>query len=220
MKYRRILLDIDAQRDFFAPGGSCYTPSATLAAVRLYDLFRWARVEHIPVISAVLRLREGQRRIMSRRPHCVEGTGGDRKLSQTVMPGRINLGMRNCTDLPENLLSDYRQVIFERRVTNLFSHARAERLFTQIEGATFIICGAGLAHGIAQAALGLRSRGFAVIVAKDATVDLSHPLAEMARRRMETKGVLFLPTAKIIAAPCPRRGRRRRQIGAILQGFG
>jgi len=219
MKYERILLDIDVQRDLFAPGGSCYAPAASSAAAWIYALFRWARALRIPVISTLLRIRSSQRGPFSARPHCVEGTAGERKLSRTILARRINLGLRNCTDLPEDLLLEYPQVMFEQRVTNIFSHARAERLLSQLDGATFIICGAGLAHGVAQAALGLRRRGFAVIVAEDATLHLGHRRADMARLRMEAKGVLFLPARKIIAARRPHRWRRRRRAsGAVLQG--
>ena len=209
MKQELVLLDIETQRDFFCRGGSCYTKRATAVASKVYDLFTWVRAYHIPVMSTVLRLRPGQGSILSDKPHCIEGTKGERKLSRTVLSKRIDLGIRNSTDLPVNIFEQYHQVIFEKRCPDIFAHARPERLISQIDAGTFVICGAGLAGGIVEAAVGLRNRGFAVIVASDAVVDLDGDTA-MARLRAEVKGVLFLTTRRIIATyPATQRRRRR-----------
>jgi len=60
MVHERILLDIETQRDFFEPGRSCYSPDASRAAQSIYRLFSWARIDHIPVISTVLRVRANE----------------------------------------------------------------------------------------------------------------------------------------------------------------
>ena len=198
MKFKRILLDIEAQHDFFVPGGSCYTRIASHRAQQIYRLFRWAARNRVPVISTVLRVRRFERGPLSDVPHCVEDTEGERKLLRTVLPRRINLGLRNITDVPIDLFNTYQQVIFEKRHTDIFLHAAAERLITDIEVATFVICGAGVARGIVQAALGLRNRGFGVILAADAVLELGDPLELMAYRRMEAKGVVFAPAANIV----------------------
>jgi nicotinamidase-related amidase len=201
----RVLLDVETQRDFFCPGGSCYNPKALKALKGIYMLFDWARRGHIPVLSTVLRVRKQEIGPLAPVPHCVDDTWGEQKLARTALPHRINLGLLNTTDLPEYLLSHYRQVIIEKRETDLFAHARAERLITELPRTTFVICGAGLAKSIAQAAIGLRTRGFGVIVAADAVLDLGDPAAAMARSRMEAKGVVFAPTQDIVA---PRPSRR------------
>jgi len=205
MKLKRLLLDVETQRDFFTPGGSCYTREASAVARRIYQLFAWAGKHGVPVISTVLRVRPNERGPLAKAPHCIDGTDGERKLSRTLLPRRINLGLRNTTDLPANLFRRYRQVIFEKRHTDILLHTRAERLLTELPAATFIICGAGLAGGIAEAAIGLRMRGFGVIVASDAVLDLGDDPAGMARLRMEAKGTIFVPTRKIISPrPCWR----------------
>ena len=207
MNYECILLDIEVQRDFFAAGGSCYAKEASRCAAKIYELFDWAKTNDIPIISTVLRLRQGKQGPLCDVPHCLEGTDGEHKLAKTVLHKRANLGLRNTTDLPTELFSEYKQVIFEKRDTDIFTHARAERLISQLAGGTFIICGAGLAHGIVEAAVGLRKRGFAVIVASDAVLDLADRAAKMARLRMEAKGVIFLPTRKIIRTSQPSKRR-------------
>jgi nicotinamidase-related amidase len=200
-----VLLDVETQRDFFCPGGSCYNPRSLKALKGIYMLFDWARRDHVPVLSTVLRVRRHEVGPLAPVPHCVDDTWGEQKLPRTALPHRINLGLLNTTDLPEYLLSEYRQVIIETRETDLFAHARAERLITELPRTTFVVCGAGLAKPIAQAAIGLRTRGFGVIVAEDAVLDLGDPSAAMARSRMEAKGVVFAPTRDVVA---PRPSKR------------
>ena len=207
MDYERIVLDIETQRDFFLPSGSLYSDAAAEASRNIYRIFEWVRANNIPVISTVLRVRPFATGPMSDRPHCVDGTDGEKKLPRTVLPRRINLGMINSTDLPDDLFQRCQQVIFEKRNTDIFAHARAERLLTELHGSTFILCGAGVAQGLVQAAVGLRTRGFGVIVARDAIVDFGHPRAEMACLRMQAKGAIFAPTADIIATPIPPKRR-------------
>ncbi len=209
MDHERILLDIETQQDFFDPSGNCYTPRSPKAAANIRRLFAWARKEHIPVISTVLRVRAGERGPLSSIPHCIEDSPGEQKMPGTIMATRINLGLRNTTDLPRRIFSRYQQVIFEKRDTDIFHHTRAERLITELEPATFIVCGAGVAHGIVEATVGLRSRGFSVILVEDAVADLEHPMAEMAYLRMEAKGIVFTPTKEIIVPRTVRKKMRR-----------
>lgn len=205
MNFDRILLDVHTQRDFFHPAGSMYTPKASAIAEHIYRLFDWARKNEVPVISTVLRVRPFQPGPLGETAHCIDSTDGERKLARTILPRRVNMGLLNTTDLPENLFPHYQQVIFEQRDTDIFVHARAERLLTELSHATFVICGAGVAHGIVQAAVGLRTRGFGVILASDAVLDFEHPLADMANLRMQAKGTIYAPTSEIVAPLTKRR---------------
>lgn len=202
----RILVDIESQRDFFSPGGSLHAGRNAPVAGNIYRLFAWARRHDVPVISTVLRVRAGELGPLGESPHCIEGTRGEEKLPRTILVRRINLGLRNTTDLPGHIFRRYQQVIFEKRQTDIFAHARAERLITELPMTTFVLCGAGVSAGIAQAAVGLRSRGLSVVVASDAILAVRDEAAEMARKRMAAKGAIFVPTRKIVdPAACPRR---------------
>lgn len=206
MKFERILIDIETQHDFFHPGGSLYTREASKRARKIYRLFQWAGRNQVPIISTVLRVRRGERGPLADVPHCVEETEGERKLLRTVRPKRINLGMRNVTDVPHNLFEEYEQVIFEKRHTDMFQHAAAERLITDIDEATFVICGAGMSRGIVEAAVGLRNRGHGVILAEDAVLAVDPDRAAMAHDRMEAKGVVPARTESIVV-PVKRKRR-------------
>ncbi len=217
MKYKRILLDIETQADFFSPAGSRYKPESKPAADNIYRLFRWARMHGIPVISTVLRLRRSDISPLIDTPYCIEDSPGERKLARTILPSHINLGLLNTTDLPQNIFRTHQQVIIEKRHTDIFRHARLERLVTELQNATYIICGAGVAGGIVEAAVGLRNRGCGVILASDAVMAINGDLADMAYRRMEAKGVIFVPTRKIIS---PRKTRQRKGYRIMQIGSG
>ena len=215
MNYERILLDVDTQRDFFVPSGSMYNVQAATAVGNVYRLFDWARKQSVPVISTVLRVRPFQHGPMGETPHCVDGTEGERKLARTILPRRVNLGLLNTTDLQHNIFHRFQQVIFEQRETDIFAHARAERLLTELGKATFVVCGAGVAQGLVQAVVGLRSRGFGVIVASDAILDFKHPLAKMAYLRMEAKGAIFASTSEIVTPVKAAAVKQRNGVAAF-----
>lgn len=198
MNFDLILLDIEVQRDFFVTRGHCYTPEAATARPNIYALFDWAKKNEQPIISTVLRVPPGRVGPLAETPHCIEGTSGERKLARTVVKPYLNLGLQNTTDLPNDLFRHYRQAIFEKRNTDIFLHARAERLLSELPQVSFILCGAGVAHGIVQAAVGLRMRGFGVVLATDAVLGLDDSHAGMAYSRMNAKGVLLLKTREII----------------------
>lgn len=198
MTPNRVILDIETQHDFFHPSGSCYRPRASEIAKNIYRLIRSARKRRVPVISTVLRVRPGELGPLATVPHCIEGTPGEMKLTRTLLSRRINFGLRNITDLPPGLFRQYQQVIIEKRNTDIFKHARIERLITELPATTFIVCGAGVGQGIAQAVIGLRSRGFGVIVARDAVLMTGGPQYILPLERMEAKGAILLPTSKIV----------------------
>ncbi len=218
MKYDTILLDIETQADFFQPKGSLYDRrSAPMASKAINTLFKWVKEKRIPVLSTVLRVRPGETGPLAETPHCIEGTAGERKLPRTILPDRLNLGMRNTTDLPDDIFQNVQQVIVEKRRTDIFKHERLERLITELPPVTFVVCGAGTAGGVVEAVVGLRSRGFPVIVAEDGILDLGRPLAEMSRLRMEAKNSVFAPAAEIVR---PKPGKKRyRSVDEILESW-
>jgi len=214
MQHGRVLLDLFTQRDFFSREGSCYSVASGRAARNVRRMFRWSRSESIPVISTLLRTRCGEPSPMAAVPHCVDGTWGEGKLRGTVLPRHINFGLRNIAHLMPDVFESYQQAIFEMRHTDIFSHRRIERLLTELDGATFFLLGAGVAHGIFQAAMGLRARKAAVVLARDAVAALPDPAAGPRAIRLDAKGVVFATTAEIIAPrphARPRHRLRRKQ---------
>ena len=124
---------------------------------------------------------------------------GEQKLPGTILPSRINYGLRNITDLPDDPFAEHQQLIFEKRDTDILQHARVERLITEMDPGVFIVCGAGVGQGIVEAVVGLRARGFEVVVANDAILDLYAPGQYLPLERMAAKGAIFVPTDHVVA---------------------
>ena len=209
MRYERILLDMEVQKDFFCRSGRFYSRTNGPVLRHIKELLKWAKNQCVPVVSTLLR---ASRTTVDydHLPYCIEGTEGELRVPRTVLPNHIAFGTRRTTDLPESILDHYQQVIFEKRDLDILSNLRIERLLTQLSGnATFILCGAGLVGGIARAAITLRSRKFGVIIANDAIADLGDPSTEMALRRMAAKGVVSCLTSAIIAPPVATKRKVR-----------
>jgi nicotinamidase-related amidase len=94
-----------------------------------------------------------------------------------------------------------------------------ERLITELDLSTFIVCGAGVGHGIVEAVIGLRNRGHRVLVAKDGVLAVGQPRYTFPMERMEAKGALLLPAKEIISpadkvVPAVKHGRSTRWAGS------
>lgn len=216
MREPLLLLDLETQKDLFQAGGSLYKQTANPIKSNIYRLFNWANHTGTPVISTQLLVRPGRRGPFGPVPHCAEGTEGAEKLTRTLLRNRINLGLAHNADLPQTLFEDYQQVIFETREPDLLRHAKAERLITELPTETrFIVTGAGVAQGIKQAVIGLRSRGFEMIVAEDAVLDLGDPAAEMAWLQMLAKSAQPMSTAQILQDYAPARRSRQARRSAV-----
>lgn len=216
MREPTLLLDIDTQKDMLQAGGSLFKQAANQPKANIYRLFDWAKHTGAPVISTQLLVRPGRIGPFGDQPHCIEDTEGAEKLTRTLLNRRINLGLANNADLPPDLFQTHQQVIFQTREPNLLGHAKAERLITELSNDyRVIICGVGAAAGIRQAVIGLRSRGFDVVIAEDAVLDMDDPKAEMAWLQMLAKSAQPSSTAQILKdfAPAPRRAR---SLDAIL----
>ena len=224
MWFDKVLLDVEVQRDFFSPGGALFSRSHLRAARNVRRLFAWVRRQRIPVMSTMLRVRTGRIGPLAPVPHCIDNSNGEKRISGALLRRYVNFGIRNVTDLPDDVFETYQQVIFEKRVTDIFAHTRAERLLTELEADTFFVCGAGTAGGIVEAVIGLRARGFHVVLASDAILDLDSPDAPYAWLRMLAKACVPMATDEIIQLPggirrpAPAAGASVRLPGRALTG--
>ena len=88
MHHSKVMLDIELQRDFFSPGGACFSEHSLPAGRNVRRLFRWARRRGIPVLSTMLRLRGGRSGPLAAVPHCIEGTPGEKRIGGASGPTR------------------------------------------------------------------------------------------------------------------------------------
>jgi nicotinamidase-related amidase len=191
-RIRRVLIDIDTQYDLL--NHTDQDRSAILSRIR--RLIAWARVRQIPVISTALsRLGLENSVTPAGSPtECIEGTAGQRKIRYTILHNHIRFGPENRLDLPRHLLSDYQQVIFEKRTEDPFTHPRTDRMLTDLKRDEFIVFGMGLEKAVKATVLGLLYRRKKVLVVTDAVNGCDVREANLALRQMEAKGAKLITT--------------------------
>jgi len=190
-RFRRVLIDVDTQYDLLFGNG--IDRSEMLRRIR--RLMAWARVHHVTVISTALAQRgRSSAEAGGVESVCVEGTAGQRKIGYTVLHSSIQFGAENRLDLPRHLLTDYQQVIFEKRTADPFSQPRADRLLTEMKADEFIVFGMGVEKAVKATVLGLLCRRKKVLVVEDAIDGQDRHEAMMAVRHMEAKGAKLVTT--------------------------
>jgi len=194
-KIRRVLIDIDTQYDLL--NHTNQDRSGILSRIR--RLIAWARVRQIPVISTALS-RPGIENSVTPAgspTECIEGTAGQRKICYTLLHNHIRFGPENRLDLPRHLLSDYQQVIFEKRTEDPFTHPRTDRMLTDLKRDEFIVFGMGLERAVKATVLGLLYRRKKVLVVIDAVNGCNVRETKLALRQMEAKGAKLITTESL-----------------------
>ena len=79
-------LDVDTQRDFMLPTGALYVPGAERILPKLRRLFDFARKNEISILSSVDAHVPDDPEFKQFPPHCVQGTEGQRKVDETLLP--------------------------------------------------------------------------------------------------------------------------------------
>lgn len=165
VQHPNVLLDVDSQVDFLTADGR--RPVRNLQVVsNIQRVFRWARHCRLTVISSIdfHRITDPVREVP---PHCLAGTPGVQKLSCTLLPRRTLVQTDDTINLPHDLLTRYRQVLFLKRGDDLTRNPKADRLPDGHPGCQFHysgrgpgrVCshpGAGAAHAAAQCLAGQR----------------------------------------------------------------
>ncbi len=201
---RRILIDIDTQRDFFlAEGNACIrNHRRVLANVR--RVAAWAKYRRIPVISTCeVYPRQSQAGVypnhngLSLINYCLDGTDGQKKIRYTLLNNRVNFAADGSTDLPRDVLRRYRQIILHKRCVDPFDEPRIERLLSEVQASEFILIGASAEGAVKATALGLRQRGKKVSVVVDAVGSHNKREAKLAFRKMKAKGARLIETKRL-----------------------
>ncbi|MBN1845181.1 MAG: cysteine hydrolase [Sedimentisphaerales bacterium] len=192
-RVRRVCIDIDTQYDRLNHTDRDRTDLLT----RIRRLVAWARVRRIPLISTALSRLSVHNSVTpaGTRQECIEGTPGQMKIPYTLMPRHILIGPENRMDLPSDLLSDYQQVILEKRTEDPFTHPRTDRLLTDLKRDEFIVFGVGAEKAVKATVLGLLYRRKHVLVVADAIDGDTPKTLQMALRQMEAKGAKLVTTA-------------------------
>lgn len=219
-----VLVDVDTQHDFCAPGGALFVRGAdglsgafgalTAAGLRrgamilgsvdshAFDAWEFAGAEDAGP--------NGERPGFP--PHCVKGTAGWLKVPGTTAP-RVRF-LPNAPLAPAELdrvvtKGAPQQLLFEKEVYSLFANPNAEAVLERVVPAgarpRFFVYGVALDYCVRAAALGLvdwlARRGAAggeVLLVADATASVVPEGGEKALTECAAKGVRTIPTSEAL----------------------
>ena len=194
----RVLIDLNTQCDYFLARGAVPVANRSDVIPNIRRLFEWARHWSVPVISS-LDAHRADEPFNGVPRHCIDRTPGQRKLPFTLLPRRILLDGDNTLDLPPDILSRYRQIIFAKRSRDLLGNPKADRLLTDMNVTHQIVFGVLSEHCVKATVLALLTRQRNVVVVRDACGHWNGNEAELALRQIEAKGAYMTTTEQIIA---------------------
>ncbi len=211
-RFRRVLIDVDTQYDLIYNSDNNIDNSNVLRNIR--RLMAWSRVHDIRVISTELTRRADNvvEDASLPKPKCVENTPGHKKIRYTMLSNHVVFGPENRMDLPRHILSDYKQIIFEKRTYNPFVQPRADRLLTELRADEFIIFGFDLKNAIHTTALGLLLRKKKVALVVDAIEQIPRDEFDLEVRKIEAKGAKLIKTIDITGSSSSLIGKTYNKI--------
>jgi nicotinamidase-related amidase len=198
MYLKRIIIDLNTQRDFLCPDGAVRVLNRRLVLPPLRMLMRWARRQRVPVISTVEAHRPGEPTNSNPR-HCIDGTTGQQKLAFTLLPNRVLVEADNTHSLPLDLLDQHGQVIFRKRTRDVMNNPKADRFFSELRAEMMYVFGMTVENTVKPFVLGLLARRQPVTVIRDACGWWDPADADMAFRQMVAKGAQMLPTGELVS---------------------
>ncbi|NLK42419.1 MAG: cysteine hydrolase [Planctomycetes bacterium] len=196
LRKKRILIDVDTQRDFFLADGQMCVRNHRRVLANIRRVMAWARHEHIRVISTALIHSPHDHQ----EPYCRIGTEGVRKLRYTLRHHHVTFDADDSTDLPRENVQDAEQIVLLKRTVDPFDEPRAERVLTETKANELIVVGGPTETSVLFTVLGLLIRQKNVIVVYDAIGSLDKNAAQVALRKMQAKGAKLLDTRSLFGA--------------------
>ena len=192
-------LDVDTQRDFMLPTGALYVPGAERILPKLRRLFDFARKNEISILSSVDAHVADDPEFKQFPPHCVQGTEGQRKVDETLLPRPLIFQQQPVDrNLPE-AVRKHQQIIVEKQSLDLFSNPIAERL-TRVLPPRAIVFGVTTEYCVKMACLGLRRLGVQTVLITDAVRALAPKTEKEAVEEMRRAGVEFILLEALLGA--------------------
>ena len=190
-KRRRVIVDVDTQRDLMLAEGEHCIRNHRRVLANIRRVMAWARKKNLRIISTVGCSENGNGNGNG------ESRNGQRKIPYTLLNRRISFVADGSTDIPQNVLRDYKQVVFNKRTVDPFAEPRIERLLSEMQAEEFVVIGSVAEASVKAMVLGLLQRQKRVCVVIDAVGSLNKRKAELAIRQMEAKGAKLIEAKKL-----------------------
>ncbi len=189
---KQVLIDVNTQRDFLLAGGKACIRNHRRVLAHIRRVMAWARRKNIPIISTCDVYPNNNHE--EENHHCVDGTDGQKKIHYTLLQNRATFPADGSTDLPRDMMRQYKQIIFHKRCVDPFDEPRIDRLLSEVRASEFVLIGACAEDAVKATALGLLQRGKKVAVVVDAVGSRNKKDAQMALRKMQAKGARLIET--------------------------
>lgn len=207
-----VFVDVDTQVDFMLPHGKLYVPGAEKIIPNLERLMRFAQEHGVAVISSVDAHAPDDPEFQQFPPHCVQGTPGQEKIPETLLPRRTVLpnqkevlaeGEAGSAEFAHFKLcgrSRAQQWILEKQKFDLFTNAAAAALFEKFAAERFIVFGVATDYCVKAAVAGLLKLGKPVAVVTDAVQGIDPAASNSVLRQMQEAGAELLSTQEVLHA--------------------
>jgi nicotinamidase/pyrazinamidase len=184
-------LDVDTQRDFMLPTGALYVPGAERILPKLRRLFDFARKNEISILSSADAHVADDPEFKKFPPHCVQGTEGQRKVDETLLPRPLIFQLQPVNRNLTEAVRKHQQIIVEKQSLDLFSNPIAERLMRVLPPRA-IVFGVATEYCVKMACIGLRRMGVQTVLITDAVRALAPKTEKEAVEEMRRAGVEFI----------------------------
>lgn len=196
-------VDIDTQRDFMLPGGALYVPGAERIIPKLRRLFDFARKHGITIISSADAHVPEDHEFREFPPHCIQGTEGQKKIDETLLPRPVTIENRLMDRNLLDLVQKHQQVIVQKQALDVFSNPMTERLLRALPQRA-VVFGVTTEYCVKHACAGLRRVGIKTVLVTDAVCALAPDSGNDALAEMQRAGVEFTTTETLLTSQAER----------------
>ncbi len=196
LRKKRILIDVDTQKDLFLAEGNACVRNHRRVLANIRRVMAWTRRDQIRIIST----------LQCRNPNghegdfCISGTPGVCKIPYTLRNRRTTFDSSDTTDFPRDTLRNHDQIILCKRTIDPFDEPRAERILTEAKASEFVVIGGPTETSVLYTVLGLLTRGKSVTVITDALGSHEKSASEIALRKMQAKGARLTDSKSLFGA--------------------
>jgi nicotinamidase/pyrazinamidase len=198
---KAILWDVDTQFDFVDPGGKLAVPDAPAAVPAMARLVVAARSAGVPHVASAddHELTDGEISetpdyALTYPPHCLRGTRGAEKISETRQEDPVPLAL---TDVPERWLQG-REFLLLKKHFDVFTNPNADRVLRLLAPEEVIVFGVATDVCNAAAIRGLLARGHAVTFVEEASRGLDATRTAACVAEWRAAGVRVAAAAEVI----------------------
>lgn len=187
-----VFLDVDTQVDFMLPHGSLCVPGAVDLIPNLKRLMNCAREQGIPVISSADAHPPDDPSFREWPPHCVVGTPGQRRISETDFGDATVIANRPDAFSPPREWKG--QFIVEKQEYDVSTNANFDRILEALGPRRFVVFGVATDYCVLWSVRSLLKRGLEVDLVTDAIKGIKPEGEAQALEEMATAGARFIST--------------------------